>query len=165
MRYLTFRARFFNVFPTTSYIFTSDTCVFSCYYWLHPRGRVMRVIVSAYNILKNIEQVFIREITPHSLFQCFVEALDDGGFNVRIARYPKKRMSFSLRNFYIVRQIFCPCPFASIWVLRFSLICAGKFLSRKLLVLSRSDSTQTYLFSTSIITKIGIIHCTLQLSL
>jgi len=42
------------------------------------------VIVSAYNILKNIDvalRVFMREVMPH---QCSVEALD-GGFNVRCA--------------------------------------------------------------------------------
>ena len=63
------------------------------------------MIISAYNILKNIDvasRVFMREVTPHSLFQCSVEALDDGGFNVRIARYPKTYgTSFSLRNFCI----------------------------------------------------------------
>jgi len=56
-----------------------------------------RVIISEYNILKNIDvasQAFMREVTPHSLFQCSIKALDNGGFNVQIGRYPKTYIVF-----------------------------------------------------------------------
>jgi len=62
----------------------------------------MHVIVSAYNVLQNNDvtsRVFMRKVTPHSLFQYSVETLN-GGFDIWIARYSKTNVIF-LRNFYI----------------------------------------------------------------
>ena len=56
----------------------------------------------------------MREIMPHSLLQCSVEALDDDGFNVRIARYSKTNVIF----------------FKKVLVPRFSLVRIEKLLSR-----------------------------------
>jgi len=127
----------------------------------------MRVIVSAYNILKNIDvasRVFMREVTPHSLFQCSVEALDDGGFNVRIARYPKTiwYIVFFKKFLYWLCDKFLALAFASIrvLVLRFSLIRDGKLLSRNysfchIMVLPR----RIYLVSIIILTDRNNRHC------
>ena len=98
------------------------------------RGRVTRVIVSAYNVLQNIDvtsRILMCEIMSYSLLQCSVETLN-GGFDIWIAHYPKTNVVFFKKFLLIARQIFDPCPFISIrvLVLRFSLIRVEKLLSR-----------------------------------
>jgi len=46
------------------------------------------------------------EVTPHSLFQCFVEALDDDSFNVRVAGYSKTYVVFLKKFLHWLRYKF-----------------------------------------------------------
>ena len=76
--------RFLLLLPQVAFSWTSDAC--DC--------KRVQCSVEHHVALR----IFIREITPHSLLQCS-EALDDGGFNIRIARYSKTNVV--LRNFCI----------------------------------------------------------------
>jgi len=85
-------------------LYFHERCVFSRYYRrLHSHGRVMRVIISAYNILKNIDVaswIFMRNSATFAPSVSVEADSTMAAFTSRL-RVTRKRMSFSLRNFCI----------------------------------------------------------------